>query len=332
MANPPSKRDSNLAAEGSRNLRPRDGSTPETPDADTENVASGNGTCKVCGAGPDVRPDRAGRCVNGHFMPGNRAAAITGEHGARFRDEHGAEIQTMADRFARDSGYQSFALAPLAFQVVAISLARTVKVADLAYWRMLEAGGPMSESGKPRRAYTVWNQTNTDLARDLKGVMGELVKAQPPSSDGEVLAVAGLSEASTPEEFIAELEREIEECEQAISAFRALASKPSALPKVTVGAQIPSLHSSPKFTPDAQTAPTPKPADRPSTPEPQPTEAPIEPTPVLYVYNHLVTADDVERCYADSGELADWKSGKVSKAEAYGVTANWLRNAMNFNG
>ena len=55
-----------------------------------------------------------------------------------------------------------------------------MQVADTAYWRMMEIGGPVADSGKERRAYRVWADSNSDLARDLKGVMTEMIKAQPP--------------------------------------------------------------------------------------------------------------------------------------------------------
>jgi hypothetical protein len=50
--------------------------------------------------------------------------------------------------------------------------------------------------------------------------------------------------------------------------------------------------------------------------------------PVIRVYNRLVREGDVRRCMADSGDLAKYEAGRITKAEAYRTTANWLRNAM----
>src|SRR5688572_24420613 len=149
------------------------------PNADTRETSQGNGPICSCGATTTSAKSR-NHCARGHLTPGNRASAVTGHHGKDFRDKHGAEIEAMADQFARDAGYSSLKAAPLGFQIAAIALSRTAKVGDLAYWRMLESGGPMSESGKPRRAYSIWADTNRDLARDLKGAMSEVVAARPP--------------------------------------------------------------------------------------------------------------------------------------------------------
>lgn len=154
-----------------------------TLNADTSEATASNSE-PICNCGETRYSAKdSQRCINGHLLRGNRAAAITGEHGANFRREHSAEIDAMADQFARDAGYPSVKAAPLGFQIAAIALARTAKVGDLAYWKMLEAGGPLSESGKPRRAYSIWADTNRDLARDLKGAMSEVVAARPPGAE-----------------------------------------------------------------------------------------------------------------------------------------------------
>lgn len=70
-------------------------------------------------------------------------------------------------------------------------------------------------------------------------------------------------------------------------------------------------------------------APRPSAPEPEPTSpSRPAPAPVLYVYNRLVTEKDVRRCMEDSGDLAAYDLGRITKAEAYRRTLNWVRSAM----
>lgn len=184
MEDNPVKSGPTTPAEGSRNLRPPD----SEPNAATGTNTAGNGAICSCGATTFTFKNGKKRCAKGHVLVGNDEASITGQHGAEFRREHSAELDAMADRFARDAGYASLEAAPLAFQIAAQSLARTSKVADLAYWKMLEAGGPLSESGKPRRAYIIFKDTNSDLARDVKGAMSEVVAARPPGSGNPLVA------------------------------------------------------------------------------------------------------------------------------------------------
>jgi hypothetical protein len=50
--------------------------------------------------------------------------------------------------------------------------------------------------------------------------------------------------------------------------------------------------------------------------------------PVIHVYNRLVTERDVRRCMEDSGDLAKYEAGQITKSDAYRMTANWLRQLM----
>src|SRR5215208_2494841 len=90
-------------AEGSENLRPRD----FEPNAATGANTAGNGAICSCGA-TEHSAKSPDRCINGHLLRGNRAAAITGEHGAQFWREHNAELDAIASEIARDAGYLSF--------------------------------------------------------------------------------------------------------------------------------------------------------------------------------------------------------------------------------
>lgn len=58
---------------------------------------------------------------------------------------------------------------------------------------------------------------------------------------------------------------------------------------------------------------------------------PTERPPAIHVYNRRVTEADVRRCLADSGDLAAYDNGRISKLDAYRQTANWLRNSVEFN-
>ncbi len=154
------------------------------PNGDNGTATAGNGQ-PICSCGAtEYSAKSLKRCAKGHVLLGNQEAAITGEHGAQFWREHNEEIDASAGELARDAGYTSLSAAPLTFRIAAIGLARTSKVADLAYVKMIESGGPISESGRPRRAYSIWAETNRDLARDLKGTLSEIVAARPPGAAG----------------------------------------------------------------------------------------------------------------------------------------------------
>jgi hypothetical protein len=85
----------------------------QTPNETTSEPSAGNGEA-ICSCGATTRSaNSADRCANGRLLRGDRAAAIVSEHGADFRREHGAEIDAMADQFAREAGYSSLHAAPL---------------------------------------------------------------------------------------------------------------------------------------------------------------------------------------------------------------------------
>jgi hypothetical protein len=207
-------------------------------------------------------------------MRGNQAATIVGQHGAAWRREHEAEIRTMADRLVRDAGYLSLDSAPLSLQIVAIAVARTTKVADTAYWRMMEIGGPVADSGKERRAYRVWADSNSDLARDLKGVMSEMVAAQPPKGEGQ----RNQFEDLTTDELIAltvslglelrELKKRTDAARQSRSQFTdSKCDVPPVLP-----ARAPRPNSDPAFSresPATSTAPLPRSVTLAAAPSPE---------------------------------------------------------------
>jgi hypothetical protein len=72
-------------------------------------------------------------------------------------------------------------------------------------------------------------------------------------------------------------------------------------------------------------------------PNNNPSSKPTDPTwgrsttdpnaPEVYVLGHRVTEDEVIEQLRDQGDqaLADYKSGRLSREEAYRQTANWLR-------
>lgn len=323
--------------------------------ADTENSTTGNEPRCSCGAGP--HPTLPGRCAGkpSHFMRGNRAASITGHHGAAWRREHEAEIRAMADEIARDYGYRSFDAAPLTFRIVARGLARTTKVEDTAYWRMMEIGGPVADSGKERRAYRVWADTNSDLARDLKGVLTEL--ARQPVNERQSQVAQQFEGMSLRE--LADYANRLADEEEALRAGYepqfTHRDQPSSRDLPTLDTRpVPNAGGNTDNTasrPTTSTAPAarsvmitsgPIPIPRPDSVRP-PAAPPVaasrpvsaappatedDGTPVIYVYNRRVTEADVRRCLRDSGDLPDYDAGRIPKVTAFRLAATWIRNAM----
>ncbi len=330
--------------------------------AEIETPTNGNEPrCTKCGAGP--HPKLPGRCAGSpsHFIRGNRAAAITGQHGANFWREHSAEINAMADQFSREAGYSSLSAAPLGFQIAAVALSRTAKIGDLAYKHMLEAGGPLSESGKPRRAYSIWADNNRDLARDLKGAMSEVLAARPPGNGvgnehyDFYNAMSSAEIAAVCEQFAAEL-RALGPAVPDHGALRALPildtrvdqqpafsrNEPPASPPEPPASAVPTVAGASRPEP-LRVSPAPFPG---SSPSPSlasdgsrrtrtatwggPPSAPTDSAPTIYVYNRLVREADVRQCMEDSGDLANYESGRISKRRAFEITAAWIKGRMEF--
>jgi len=128
-----------------------------------------------CGAGRNAK--NPNHCAKGHLLPGNDAAAIIGDHGARFFRDNDTQLAKIVAELLSDVGYPDPATAPLTIRITAHALAQSHLVNNAAYRKMLECGGPLAESGKPRRAYSVWREGIDSLTRDLKGAMNDLVAA-----------------------------------------------------------------------------------------------------------------------------------------------------------
>ena len=118
-----------------------------------------------CGAGPHA--ELAGRCARGHVLLANGLAVVTGATSAAFWREHDRARRELRDAIIADAGHTS-AYAPRALSLAAESIAQSVLVRDSAYLRMVEAGGPLSSSGRVRRAFTVWAAAVDRTERHLR--------------------------------------------------------------------------------------------------------------------------------------------------------------------
>ena len=316
--------------------------------AETPAPTQGNVACSRCGS-TERSPKSANHCKCGAMLPGNRAAAIIGQHGAAFWREHARTQDEMVDELLADFGYRG-RRTPLTVRISAIALARSVIVADRAYMQMVEAGGPMSESGKPRRAYTVWKESNDTLMRDLRSVLAELVAAQPPEE-----TLFGIYSGKTTQELF-DLAVNLAEQLNALIA----GNDHSAVLDGEAHAHLPTLEtrpvSEPAFSRSLDTAEPnsgreiglgrqfSSPSDRdpgrefasslapPASPEPDSSgededeDASSDPTPDLWADGIRVTEAHVRRCLADVGDLAAYDSGRISTDAAYRRTQTWLRN------
>lgn len=122
------------------------------------------GSCR-CGAGPSQT--RAGRCARGHVLRGNTLALVAGLESPRFWAEHEELRRSLVAGLVRDSG-ESEDNPPTALAIEADIIAKSVIVADSAYDRMLLEGGPLSQSGKARKAFTVWLAATDRLERHIR--------------------------------------------------------------------------------------------------------------------------------------------------------------------
>ena len=150
-------------------------------------VGSETATACRCGAGP--HPEIGGRCAAGHMDQGNGLALVVGQHSAAFWREHIVARRELREAVIADAGHTE-ADAPRALAIAAESIAQATLVRDSAYLRLAEAGGPLTSSGRVRRAFAVWCQAVDRLERHLRLVGLRRVPKPAPSSFAEALAQA----------------------------------------------------------------------------------------------------------------------------------------------
>lgn len=118
-----------------------------------------------CGAG--LHPTDEQRCGAGHLLPGNRAALVTGEWSGRFWREVEASRRETRRALLTQRGHTE-AEAPPALVLAADGAAQATILRDAAYLRMVESGGPLTESHRARRSFTVWLQCSDRVERLLR--------------------------------------------------------------------------------------------------------------------------------------------------------------------
>jgi hypothetical protein len=138
--------------------------------------------------GTDADRDRSGR-----FTAGNKAALIVGDRSAAFWNDVDALKRDIARQLVSDAGFTDDD-APEALRRVADGLAQAVLVRDSAFQRLVESGGPLTSSGRARRAFAVWVAACDRVERHAK-VLGLQRRSRSTLSIAERIAEYGRRQA-----------------------------------------------------------------------------------------------------------------------------------------
>lgn len=105
--------------------------------------------------------------VTGRFARGNQANVLVGVHSAAFWAAAEGARRDIAIAVIQDAGFAADD-APKALQVAADGLAQATLIRDAAFLRVLENGGPLSNSDRARRSFTVWESACATTERHLR--------------------------------------------------------------------------------------------------------------------------------------------------------------------
>lgn len=156
---------------------------------------TGRSRCK-CGAGRHdqfAEPGTPGheRCANGHPWVGCPGPAlVTGARSTRFWQEHETARRELREAIIVDAGADPDD-APEALRLAADSIAQATLIRDSAYQHLVESGGPLTSSGRARRAFDVWLRAQDRLERHLRLVGLERKAAPVPSLEQELQRLSG---------------------------------------------------------------------------------------------------------------------------------------------
>ena len=138
-----------------------------------------------CGAGPHAELED--RCAAGHVLRENRLAVVTGHLSARFWRDHVQARREIVESLIVDAGHDPDN-APRALLVAVDGLAQSMLIRDSAFERVVEAGGPLTSSGRTRRAFNVWCAALDRTERHLR-LIGLKREPKPGPSLDEYLAL-----------------------------------------------------------------------------------------------------------------------------------------------
>jgi hypothetical protein len=107
------------------------------------------------------------RDESGRFVRRNRAAIVTGEHSAAFWASQESARREIVAALVSDAGH-AVDDAPRGLVVAADGIAQALLLRDSAFLRLVEMGGPLTASGRTRRAYAVWLSASDRVERLLR--------------------------------------------------------------------------------------------------------------------------------------------------------------------
>ncbi|MCH7667135.1 MAG: hypothetical protein IH936_14550 [Acidobacteria bacterium] len=148
----------------------------------------GGGTA-VCRCGAGSHAELEDRCAAGHVLRENRLAVVTGHRSVQFWRDHAQARREIVESVIADAGHGSDGSAPRALELAADGVAQAALVRDSAYHRMVEAGGPLTSSGRTRRAFEVWVRAMDRLERHLR-MVGLRRQPRPVQSISEFVSEA----------------------------------------------------------------------------------------------------------------------------------------------
>lgn len=136
---------------------------------------------KVSGAPPIGEVGhQSDRDQAGRFRAGNRASLVVGARSAQFWAAHAAERTAIVEGIVADAGHV-IEDAPRALLAAAEGIAQALLLRDSAFERLVESGGPLTASGRTRRAFTIWAATLDRVERHLRLVGLRRVPRPGPS-------------------------------------------------------------------------------------------------------------------------------------------------------
>src|SRR5687767_6093684 len=101
------------------------------------------------------------------MVAGNRKALVAGAHSAAFWEAQAAARQETTDAVIADAGHRPDG-APRTLVLAADGLAQAVLLRDSAFLRLVESGGPLTSSGRTRRAFTAWQAAADRVERYIR--------------------------------------------------------------------------------------------------------------------------------------------------------------------
>lgn len=119
----------------------------------------------VCRCGRGRHPYDPERCAGGHPWRGTPGPAlVVGSHSRAFWVAQAQARQAIEDGVFQDAGYTRDD-APEALRLAASSIAQAAIVQQSAFARLVESAGPLTSSGRVRRAFVVWLQASDRVER-----------------------------------------------------------------------------------------------------------------------------------------------------------------------